>query len=89
MKGPSDYSLAASREAKNTRRVFAECKNDIGAQRTYHKAPSGYRSAAEIGGHVLRFLKDAAFDYYATEAARIVVTVPASRVRPPDELQSR
>ena len=58
--------------------VFPECKNDIGAQRTYHKAPVGYRSAAEIGGHVLRFLKDSAFDYDPLEAARVVVTVPAS-----------
>jgi molecular chaperone DnaK (HSP70)/Tfp pilus assembly protein PilF len=58
--------------------VFAECKNDIGAQRTYHKAPDGYRSAAEIGGHVLRFLKDAAFEYDSAQAARVTVTVPAS-----------
>ena len=58
--------------------VFAECKNDIGAQRTYHKAPEGFRSAAEIGGQVLQFLKDAASDDDPTQAARVVVTVPAS-----------
>jgi molecular chaperone DnaK (HSP70) len=58
--------------------VFAECKNDIGAQRTYHKAPTGFRSAAEIGGHLLRFLKDAAFAYDPSPATRVVVTVPAS-----------
>lgn len=58
--------------------VFAECKNDIGAQRTYHRAPEGFRSPAEIGGHVLRFLKDAAFEFDPTQASRVVVTVPAS-----------
>jgi molecular chaperone DnaK (HSP70) len=58
--------------------VFAECKNDIGAQRTYHRAPEGFRSPAEIGGHVLRFLKDAVFAEDPAQAARVVVTVPAS-----------
>lgn len=58
--------------------VFAECKNDMGAQRTYHKAPEGFRSAAEISGQVLQFLKDAAFEYDSEQAARVVVTVPAS-----------
>ena len=67
--------VASGEEFKS---VFAECKNDIGAQRTYHKAPEGFGSPAEIGGHVLRFLKDAAFEYDPAQAARVVVTVPAS-----------
>lgn len=58
--------------------LFCECKNDIGLRRTYHKAPSGYRSAAEISGHLLRFLRDAALLDSPDEIDRIVVTVPAS-----------
>ena len=65
-------------QGEELKSVFAECKNDIGARRTYHKAPEGFRSAAEIGGHVLRFLKDAAFEYDPAQANRVVVTVPAS-----------
>ena len=30
------------------RDLFYECKNDIGIRRTYHKAPEGFRSAAEL-----------------------------------------
>lgn len=67
--------VASGEEFKS---VFAECKNDIGAQRTYQKASEGFRSAAEIGGHVLRFLKDAALEYDPAQSARVVVTVPAS-----------
>ena len=38
--------VASGEEFKS---VFAECKNDIGAQRTYHKAPEGFGSPAVIG----------------------------------------
>lgn len=58
--------------------IFFECKNDIGIQRTYHKAPGGYRSAAEISGKVLKFLHDAAISENKSPIDRIVVTVPAS-----------
>lgn len=61
-----------------TRNLFLECKNDIGALRTYHKAPEGYRSAAEVGGRVLSFLKSAAEAQDATAITKFVVTVPAS-----------
>lgn len=58
--------------------IFFECKNDIGIKRTYHKAPTGYRSAAEIGGKVLKFLHNAALSENESPIDRIVVTVPAS-----------
>lgn len=58
--------------------IFFECKNDIGIKRTYHKAPTGYRSAAEIGGKVLKFIHKAALTENQSTIDRIVVTVPAS-----------
>jgi len=58
--------------------VFYDCKNDIGLKKTYHKAPKGYRSAAEIGGHVLKFLREAAAGDDAAPLDGVVVTVPAS-----------
>jgi len=58
--------------------IFYECKNDIGNRRTYHRAPAGFRSAAEIGAKVLDFLHRAAMEGDAPKADRVVVTVPAS-----------
>lgn len=58
--------------------LFYECKNDIGNRRTYHRAPSGFRSAAEIGGKVLGFLRKTALEIDPDEPSRVVVTVPAS-----------
>jgi hypothetical protein len=58
--------------------LFLECKNDMGVRRTYHKAPDGFRSAPEIGGKVLSFLKEAATTHDPTPADRTAVTVPAS-----------
>lgn len=58
--------------------LFTECKNDIGAQKTYHRAPEGFRSAAEIGSKVLAFLRAAAQELDTTSITRTVVTVPAS-----------
>ena len=69
---------AADFGLEETRSVFSECKNDIGIKRTYHGAPMGFRSAAEVGGHVLRFLKDSATSESPAPADRVVVTVPAS-----------
>ena len=64
----SDFGL---QEKKN---LFCECKNDMGVKKTYHLAPEGYRSAAEIGGKVLTFLAGGA----RPEESRTIVTVPAS-----------
>lgn len=58
--------------------LFLECKNDMGARRTYHRAPEGYRTAAEIGARVLSFLKQEAEQINGTPISRTVVTVPAS-----------
>jgi molecular chaperone DnaK (HSP70) len=60
------------------RNLFYECKNDIGTRKTYHRAQDGFRSAAEIGGKVLEFLRTAAQRDDARTPARTVVTVPAS-----------
>lgn len=88
---PSVVALAEGREwvgegAKRLRghdtepysTIFHDCKNDIGLEKTYHKAPNGYRSATEIGGKVLRFLHEAAQAECEDGFDRVVVTVPAS-----------
>ena len=58
--------------------IFLECKNDIGAKKTYHKAPEGYRSAAEVSARILAFLQKSAAEQDAVPITRTVVTVPAS-----------
>ena len=58
--------------------LFAECKNDMGLKRTYHRAPEGFRSAKEIASHVLKYLHEAALIEDKTPIDRVVVTVPAS-----------
>ena len=58
--------------------IFASVKNHMGLRRTYNMAPVGYRSAAEISGRILSFLKSAAMKDKALEPARTTVTVPAS-----------
>jgi molecular chaperone DnaK (HSP70) len=58
--------------------LFAAAKNDMGLRRTYNMAPSGYKSAAEVSGRILFFLKDAAMKDKALEPVRTTVTVPAS-----------
>lgn len=60
------------------RDIFWECKNDIGVRKTYGRAPEGFRSAADIAGHVLRFLHEAALAQDDRPVERVVVTVPAS-----------
>jgi molecular chaperone DnaK (HSP70) len=60
------------------RDIFWECKNHMGVDRTYHQAPEGFRSAKEIGAHVLGFLIDAARQESGAPIDRSVVTVPAS-----------
>jgi molecular chaperone DnaK (HSP70) len=63
---------------KHNTHLFYECKNDIGNRRTYHRAPEGFRSAAEISGKVLSYLRNAAIEHDTVEPSRVVITVPAS-----------
>ena len=63
---------------EQNRTIFYDCKNDIGTNRTYHRAPEGFRTPAQIGSHVLSFLKNAALADDVTPIDGIVVTVPAS-----------
>lgn len=63
---------------KQGENIFWECKNHMGLKRTYHKAPEGYRSAKEIGGHVLSFLRHSAEQEDPLSISRTAVTVPAS-----------
>lgn len=71
-------SRASELGLKQNQDLFYECKNDIGVLKTYHRAPVGYKSAAEIGGKVLDFLHKAAIDAGEGGFDRVVVTVPAS-----------
>jgi len=57
--------------------LFASVKNNMGLQRTYHMAPAGYRSAAEVSGRILNYLYKAAMED-KTLPLRTTVTVPAS-----------
>ena len=66
-----DYNL------KKYTNIFWDCKNDIGVRRTYHKAPEKFRSAKQIGGHLLKFLMEAVPDD-GVKNTTTVVTVPAS-----------
>ncbi len=67
-----DFDLEQNRD------IFWDCKNDIGARRTYHKAPDGFQSAKAIGGHLLKYLMDAALTEDRTPVTTSVVTTPAS-----------
>lgn len=71
-------SRASELGLKQNQDLFYECKNDMGNRKTYHRAPAGFRSAAEIGGKVLDFLHKAALDAREGGFERVVVTVPAS-----------
>ena len=68
----SDFGL------EQNRNIFWDCKNDIGTRRTYHKAPLGFRSAKQVGGHLLRFLMDGALSDDCMQVSTTVVTTPAS-----------
>lgn len=67
-----DFNLQLHRD------IFCDCKNDMGVRRTYQKAPDGYQSAKEVGGHLLKFLIDAASKGDGPPPRMTVVTVPAS-----------
>ena len=71
-------ALAGDLDLELYRNIFWDCKNDMGVRRTYHRAPAGFRSARDIGGHLLRFLKDAATEDTSPPLDATVVTVPAS-----------
>lgn len=60
------------------RNIFWDCKNDMGVRRTYHKAPSGFRSAKEVAGQLLSFLNESATEADHQPPKATVVTVPAS-----------
>jgi molecular chaperone DnaK (HSP70)/tetratricopeptide (TPR) repeat protein len=66
------------RNLERGRDLFWECKNDMGLQRTYNRAPPGFRSAREVSGHILRFLMDAVRTDDDRPLDRVVITVPAS-----------
>jgi molecular chaperone DnaK len=69
---------AAELGLDQNRDLFYECKNDIGTKKTYHRAPAGFKSAAEIGGKVLEFLYRSSLEDDAGPLMKTVVTVPAS-----------
>ncbi len=71
-------SQASDLELDRNQNLFYECKNEIGVERTYHRAPEGFGTAAEIGSKVLGFLHKAALEYDDIPVSRTVVTVPAS-----------
>ncbi len=71
----SAENMGGLKEGKN---LFFENKNEIGISKTYPAAPEGYRSAAEIGGHILRFLYEASIEENPDIVDRIALTVPAS-----------
>ncbi len=71
-------SRASELGLKQNQDLFYECKNDIGNRRTYHRAPEGFRSAAEISGKLLGFINQAANEEDDLKPGRVVVTVPAS-----------
>jgi hypothetical protein len=57
---------------------FAETKNDMGVRRTYHRAPTGFRSARAVAAEILKFLHQSALSETDVPVSRVVVTVPAS-----------
>ena len=58
--------------------IFFECKNEMGCRKTYHNAPEGYRSPAEISGKILEFLKNGVPHDKDYPIKKTLITVPAS-----------
>ncbi|MDP2858156.1 MAG: Hsp70 family protein [Bacillota bacterium] len=69
---------AAELRLPRNRKLFYECKNEIGTRQSYPDAPEGFRTPAEIGSHVLRYLLSRARSPEDGDAVRTVVAVPAS-----------
>jgi molecular chaperone DnaK len=57
---------------------FSSCKDDMGLKLTYQMAPDGYRSAAEVSGHILEYLYQATLKDKPIDSDSFTVTVPAS-----------
>lgn len=70
-------SKMKDRNLARNKTVFYECKNEIGLPRTYN-APEGFRNPAQISGHILKFLVDAAKKESDLPTRRTVISVPAS-----------
>jgi molecular chaperone DnaK len=71
------YAKASELNLEQDKNIFLECKNEIGTERSYHRAPVGFKSPKEISGHVLAFLSQAAKSH-GLPIGRTVITVPAS-----------
>ncbi len=69
---PTEESLVVERS------VFFNTKNDMGLAKTYYRAPEGYRTAANIASHILRFMREEAELSTLAAPSMAVVTVPAS-----------
>jgi molecular chaperone DnaK (HSP70) len=69
-RAPAEHGL------KEDATLFYETKNFIGLEKSYPNAPEGFRTPAEIGGHVLGLLYREATT--TAPASRVVVTVPTS-----------
>ncbi len=69
---------AAELGLSKDRDLFFECKNEMGLRKTNHRAPEGYRSASDVGGRILDFLRQASTGDSPDPVTRTVVTVPAS-----------
>ncbi|MCS6802456.1 MAG: Hsp70 family protein [Chloroflexota bacterium] len=76
--GEGAKRLRADPKLRRNKDIFYETKNDIGSRRTYHLAPEGFQSAAQIGAKILAFLKTEVEAADALPIARTVITVPAS-----------
>lgn len=76
--GEGAKRLRALSGLRRNKDIFYDCKNDMGALRTYHLAPEGFRSPVGIAEKVLSFLRRAAMEGNPQVPARVVVTVPAS-----------
>lgn len=71
-------SRATELGLEQNRDLFYECKNDIGSRKTFHRAPEGLSSAAQVAAKVLKFLSMSALEDDGEPVMKTVVTVPAS-----------
>ncbi len=76
--GEGAKRLRAKASFRRNKDIFYECKNDMGLRRTYHLAPQGLRSAAEVSAKILDFLVAKAGEGRKLPPSRVVITVPAS-----------